>query len=128
MPNDRLREPPAERFDTASIFLDLREQAAAIRAEAAPARQGHRQKTLYKHNARTVALFVLEPGGGLDEHATSGTATIHAIEGELIVRVGADTRRLSAGQLVILAPTTRHAVHAAADAPAVFLLDVSLGA
>lgn len=122
---DRLREAPAQRFDFASHVFDMHKQLAFLRTETPPNSHGHRQKTLFKHSDRTIALFAFEPGALLAEHSAKGTVTIEAIEGELRITVGGGEEQvLQPGQLLVLAPGTRHAV--AASVPAGFLLQVSL--
>ena len=136
MSDDRLRTPPVERFAADHLDFDLHAEAAALEAEQAPTRHGHRQKTLYKCPGRTVALFVLNPGAALPEHAAAGAVTVQAIEGEVEVRVvgsgggggggggGVELHRLSPGRLLAMAPGVRHDVRASGRA--VFLLQVSL--
>ncbi|MCC6661398.1 MAG: cupin domain-containing protein [Phycisphaerales bacterium] len=126
MSDDRLRTAPAERFAPDHLVLDLHAEAAALEAEQPANRHGHRQKTLYKHGGRTVALFVLEPGGGLPEHAAAGIVTIQALEGEVDVTAAGQPCRLASGQLLAMAPGVRHDVRGGAGARAVFLLQVSL--
>jgi len=126
MSSDRLREHPAERFDADCLSFDLHQEAAAIRAEATPNSHGHRQKTLYKHAGRTIALFVMEEGAEMREHATDGTVTIQAVEGDLVVTAAGADKHLRPGGLLVLAGGVRHAVRA--ETEAVFLLQVSLGA
>lgn len=131
MSDDRLRTPPVERFATDHLVFDLHAEAAALEAEQSPTRHGHRQKTLYKCPGRTVALFVLNPGAALPEHAAAGAVTVQAIEGEVEVRVvgnsagqEAEPHRLSPGRMLVMAPDVRHDVRASERA--VFLLQVSL--
>ncbi|MCC6951544.1 MAG: hemerythrin domain-containing protein [Phycisphaerales bacterium] len=124
MSDDRQRTPPAERFAADHLVFDLREEAAALDAEHSPTTHGHRQKTLYKRPGLTVALFVLDAGAALHEHAAAGTVTVQAIEGSLTLTVGSHTHRLAAGGLMVMAPGIRHGVRA--ESRAVFLLQVSL--
>lgn len=125
MTDDRLRTPPVERFATDHATFDLRAEAAALEAEhAGPPKHGHRQKTLYKHGGRTLALFVLEAGAALAEHAANGTVTVQAIEGEVEMSVAGRSHRLAPGNLLVMAPGVRHDVRA--ESRAVFLLQVSL--
>lgn len=130
MSDERIREAPVERFDVECLQFDLHAEAEAIRGEARPWRGGHKQKTLFKHATRTVALFVMEPGGSMAEHSTSGTVTIQTVQGAIEVAVGEGgshgVRRMPAGSLLVLSPGTRHSVRA--DEASVFLLQVSLGA
>lgn len=132
MSDDRLRTPPVERFAVDHLVFDLHAEAAALEAEQAPTRHGHRQKTLYKCPGRTVALFVLNPGAALPEHAAAGAVTVQAIEGEIEVgkfgghgeAAAVESHRLSPGRLLVMAPGVRHDVRASGRA--VFLLQVSL--
>lgn len=124
MSDDRPRPAPAERFASDHLVLDLHAEIAALRAEQPPPRHGHRQKALFKHSGRTVALFALDAGARLAEHAAAGTVTIQVIEGELEVTASGQTHALRTGTLLAMAPGVRHDVRAAV--PAAFLLQVSL--
>lgn len=124
MSDDRPRAAPAERFAAEHLAFDLHAEAAALEAEQTPKPHGHRQKTLFKNSGRTVALFVLDAGASLAEHATSGIVTVQAIEGELEVTAGGTGYHLQPGRLLVMAPGVRHDVRAASRA--VFLLQVSL--
>lgn len=114
--DDRLREPPAERFAADQHSFDLRAEIEALKSEHGPSSHGHRQKTLYKNGSATIALFLFERGGGLARHKTAGTVSIHVIDGRM--RIGtpetspAGEYVLAADQLVILAPNVYHDVHA----------------
>lgn len=121
---ERTRPAPADRFDATAIAFDLAEQLAALRQEPAPTRHGHQQKTLFKHHGRTIALFSLEPGGGLHEHAAQGVVTIQCLEGSIAVDCAGSRRELHAGGLLVLTPGERHSVHGIT--PSAFLLHVCL--
>lgn len=126
MTDERPREAPAERFDAPCLGFDLHEEARAIRAESTPAHAGHRQKTLYKRGGRTIALFVMDAGAMLHEHAAAGVVSIQSIEGEIVTTVQGAAHHLRPGQLLTMPPGVRHAVHA--RMPSAFLLQVSLEA
>jgi len=126
MSDERPREAPSERFDARCLAFDLHGEARAIREEPTPARSGHRQKTLYKLKGRTIALFVMEAGSTLPEHAAAGVVSIQSIEGEIVTTVQGQEHRLRPGQMLTMPPGVRHAVHAIG--PSVFLLQVSLEA
>lgn len=125
MSEDRVREAPSERFEAAFLEFDLAAEAAGLRSEARPARQGHRQKTLFKHGGRTIALFVMNKGSSLAEHAADGTVSVQTLEGVIRIGLAGEDRRLRAGQVMVLRPGLPHSV--TADTDAVFLLQVSLG-
>ena len=126
--DDRLREPPVERFAADQHAFDVRGEIEVLRAEHAPSAKGHRQKTLYKRDGATIALFLFERGGGLNPHKTNGTVTIHVISGRM--RIGTPGLNppgehiLSTDQLVVLAPNVQHDVHALEDS--MMLLQVHL--
>ncbi len=124
MSEDRPRTAPAERFAAEHLVFDLHGEAAALEAEQTPKPHGHRQKTLFKNSGRTVAIFILDAGASLAEHATSGIVTVQAIEGELEVTAGGTVYPLRPGMLLVMAPGVRHDVRAASRT--VFLLQVSL--
>lgn len=124
MSDDRARVAPSERFAVDHLVFDLAAEVAALESEATPKQHGHRQKTLFKSAGRTVALFVLDAGAGLAEHAASGVVTVQAIEGDLNVTASGTKHRLRSGMLLVMAPGVRHDVRA--EARAVFLLQVSL--
>jgi quercetin dioxygenase-like cupin family protein len=121
---ERTRPAPADRFDAAVNEFDLMDQLAILRNEETPARHGHRQKTLFKHGGRTVALFSLEPGGGLHEHAAQGLVTIHCVEGRISVWASGLRRELQTGGLLVLTPNERHGVEGLTRSA--FLLTVCL--
>ncbi len=75
MNDQRIRQTPESRFAAPALVFDLAAEAASLRAEG-PALHGRRQKTLFKHGSRTVALFVLQSGAGLPEHKAGGTVTL----------------------------------------------------
>lgn len=126
MAYQRLREAPSERFDAPSLSFDFHAEAEAIRAEPRETRQGHRQKTLFKHDSRTIALFVMEKGGSIRDHSADGTVTIQPVEGELVVAVDGEDKHLKTGHMLVIAPGVRHEVRASEEAA--FVLQVSLGA
>ena len=123
MSDDRLRPSPELRFDASSQVFDLPGELASLRSEG-PSKHGHRQKTLFKHAGRTIALFALDAGAGLPEHQAAGTVSIQMVEGAMVITIDGQARTLGLGQVMVLAPNLRHAVHA--DAPAAFLLQISL--
>ena len=129
MTDERPRTAPSERFAVEHLSFDLHAEAAGLEAEPTPKQHGHRQKTLFKSSGRTVALFVLDGGASLAEHATSGIVTVQALEGELDVTAGGAATgevryHLRPGMLLVMAPDVRHDVRA--KSRAVFLLQVSL--
>ncbi len=136
MTPDRLRQHPAERFATNCLLFDLGAEIAALRAEPSdaqaarasdqpqPPHHGHRQKTLYKHAGRTIALFIMSPGASLPEHAADGAVSIQTLEGELALQVDGAEQRVGPGAMLILAPGVRHDVRA--TTAAAFLLQISL--
>ncbi len=124
MNEQRLRQSPNERFKGASVTFDLREEIDALRAEDRPSHAGHRQKTLFKHNGCTIALFVMEAGGSIPDHKVNGTVSIRPVEGEVALRLGDDEHVVTPGQILVMPSEQVHDVRALTDA--VFVLQVAL--
>ncbi|MEO6908754.1 MAG: cupin domain-containing protein [Abditibacteriaceae bacterium] len=110
--DDRLREAPIERFAGQSHFFDLNRALSELRAEAFPAENGHRQKTIFHRVPVAKVLFAFDAGGALLKHSAHGLVTIHALEGRLIVQADEHDYELTAGQILILNPDVLHNVRA----------------
>jgi quercetin dioxygenase-like cupin family protein len=121
---DRLRQHPEGRFYPPQHRIDLNDAAAKLLAEPLGAKRNHRQETLYKHGAITVALFVLERGASMPQHEAEGVVTVHVLDGRLRMSAEGQTHTLRAGQVLILAPGVRHDVDA--EEPTRMLLTVCL--
>lgn len=109
---DRLRTAPAERFAADTLSFNLRQSLRGLRAEPHPARDGHRQVTIFHKTPVTHVLFAFDAGGALGRHSTSGLVTIHALEGRLLVHADGVPHELPAGQLLVLRPDVPHDVRA----------------
>ncbi len=109
---DRMRTHPDLRFATPQHAFDLAAEADALLREPHLGDPGHRQKTLYKHAAQTVSLFIFEPGAGLRSHRAKGDVSIHLLRGHLRVTAGGVPHDLHAGHLLLLAPGIEHDLHA----------------
>jgi quercetin dioxygenase-like cupin family protein len=70
-----------------------------------------------------VVLVALRAGTEIGAHRTDGPITVQAIEGRLAIDVETDLFVLAAGQLLILGPGLRHAIHAQEDSA--FLLTLA---
>ena len=109
---ERLRPHPTGRFAGDSHVFDLGRALSELRSEAHPARNGHRQVTIFHRVPITTVLFAFEPSGELADHAAKGLVTIHALEGHLTVQAAEETHELEAGMMVVLSPGVRHSVRA----------------
>lgn len=125
---DRLRTPPAVRFEAPVLTFDLRAVARELMAEHPASSKGHWQKTLYRYNRASIALFVFQGGSGIAAHKAAGTVTIHVIEGRLRIHTGSDSdsqeHLLSPGNILVMAPSVQHDVHALEQS--IMLLQVHL--
>ena len=112
----RLREAPTARFSGPQHAFDLIEMSAHLLNEVHPGANGHRQMTIYRHDATTMVLFAFEAGGKLADHKANGLVTIHALDGALTIEVqsetGWQTHELRASQLLVLSPGVLHNVMA----------------
>lgn len=121
----RLRRRPSERFAGSEHTFDLHQIAKSLLREAHPAKDGHRQMTIYHRDGLGLVLFQFEAGGRLADHAADGVVNIHALSGRLTVTTVGGTNHLSAGQLLVLASGVRHEVYA--DESSAMLLTIHRG-
>lgn len=112
-PEERLRPHPSNRFAGAEHVLDLPAALRALRAEAYPVANGHRQIALMHQGPVRLVLFAFEAGGRIPQHSAPGWVTIHALRGSLTVRTADAVHVLSEGKLLSLAPAVLHDVEAA---------------
>lgn len=123
MSDERLRTPPVERFAGSTHLFSLAEALVELRAESHPARDGHRQITLFHRAPVTQVLFSFDEGGCIERHSAAGLVTIHVLEGRLSVEAEGD-HDLSAGDVLVLDPEVPHDVRA--REPSAMLLTVHL--
>ena len=111
-PDVRRRPRPSDRFAGAEHALDVREALRALRAEAGPGANGHRQITLLHQGPVRLVLFAFAAGGRLPEHRAPGWVTVHVLRGALRVRTPDAQHALGEGQILALAPNVPHDVDA----------------
>jgi quercetin dioxygenase-like cupin family protein len=121
VPENRLRQPPAERFAPSERHLDVGAALAALRREAHPSIDGHRQITLSHHGPLRLVLYAFEAGGRLPQHRAPGYVTIQVLRGTLRVRTALQAYELTAGHVLALDPGVPHDVEAGSES------DVLLG-
>jgi quercetin dioxygenase-like cupin family protein len=109
---ERLRQHPTDRFRAPSHHINLPEVASRLQAEVLSQEPDHRQETLYRYGAVTIALFLFQLGASMSPHAADGVVTVHVLEGRIRMTVESETHQLSAGQLMVMAPGVKHDVHA----------------
>ncbi len=114
--SDRLREAPAARFDGPQHAFDLLDLSAHLLNEAHAGANGHRQMTIFRHEATTMVLFAFESGGKLAAHKADGLITIHVLDGALTVEAqhetGWQTHDLHAQGVLVFSPGVLHNVTA----------------
>lgn len=115
-PDARRRPRPSDRFAGTEHALDLHAALRALRAEAAPGTNGHRQITLLHQGPVRLVLFAFSAGGRLPEHSAPGWVTIQVLRGALRVRTPDAQHALGEGQVLALAPGVPHDVDAAEEA------------
>ena len=124
-PRERTRPHPAERFASAAQGFDLEAAANELAREPTNTTQGHRQKTLHRYGATTLALFLFDAHSEMREHRASGTVFIQVLQGRLTVSARGEPHVLSAGQVLVMSPGVPHDVRTAEE-PARMLLTVCL--
>jgi quercetin dioxygenase-like cupin family protein len=68
--------------------------------------------TLVSKRVGTVTLFAFDSAEGLSEHSAPYDALVQMIEGEMDIRIAAQTHVVAAGQLLLLPANVPHALHA----------------
>ena len=115
-PTDRRRPRPSDRFAGTEHALDVRAALRALRAEAGPSANGHRQITLLHQGPVRLVLFAFAAGGRMPEHRAPGWVTIQVLRGTLRVRTPEAQHTLGEGQILALAPDVPHDVDASEEA------------
>lgn len=121
---DRMRTHPEERFAGTQHQFDLDTVATRLRHEQRAGVPGHRQETLYKHGATTLAFFIFAANTRLRQHRASGTVIIHLLKGHITVMADGQQNDLTPGGIVVLASGVPHDV--VADEESEMLLTVHL--
>jgi quercetin dioxygenase-like cupin family protein len=106
------RRSPRERFMGAEHVFDLRAIAAGLRDEGTPARDGHRQMTIFHKPPLTLIVFDFETGGRLADHRAEADVTILVLTGHLQVSTPTQTHQVPEGSALVLDPGVRHDVYA----------------
>ena len=99
----RRRVRPSERFEGTQRLIDLDRAFASLPAESV-ARQGHIQKTIYRHGATTTAIFQFQAGAGLEEYELEGQAIIQVVSGTLRVCASDRTYEVGPNHVLLLDP------------------------
>ena len=116
-PSDVRRRPhPSDRFTGTEHALNVREALRALRAEAGPSANGHRQITLLHQGPVRLVLFAFAVGGRMPKHKAPGWVTIQVLRGSLRVRTPAAQHELAEGRILVLAPEVPHDVDASEEA------------
>jgi quercetin dioxygenase-like cupin family protein len=124
MEEPRLRQRPADRFAGLEHVFELAAIAEGLRREPHPAKDGHRQMTIFHDGPVSLVLFDFERDGRLVDHVAEGLVTIHVVAGRIAVRTREGSHELAAGSLLVLAPGVAHDLHA--PEPSQVLLTVHL--
>jgi quercetin dioxygenase-like cupin family protein len=115
------QRPPHEM--EAPVLVDLNNDIASLRREAAW-RDGDRNAvTLTKEGDLRLVLTVMKSGATLHEHRVPGTAAIQAVSGRIRVGMASRDVELGPGQLVTLEANTPHDVEALNEAA--FLISIA---
>jgi quercetin dioxygenase-like cupin family protein len=83
--------------------------------------------SLLKSERVQLLHLVLPAHHDLPEHHVDDECTIHCLEGEVEIVMGGGTRRLQAGNLVVLPARERHSVRARSDAAVLVTLLLNRG-
>ncbi|MBA3916196.1 MAG: AraC family ligand binding domain-containing protein [Acidobacteriales bacterium] len=92
-------------------------------ANRRPWQSGLYSKLLVKADDLRVLLVAMDAGAVMKEHHTDGTTTIHVLQGVLCIRIQEKPQALQVGQVLTLAPRTKHDIEARDDSA--FLVTIS---
>jgi quercetin dioxygenase-like cupin family protein len=86
-------------------------------ARARQAGSGRSAQSVYGGHEHTLrqTVVALIAGASLAEHNNPGEATLHVLQGRVVLRAGEDSWEGRDGDLIII-PTARHELHALEDA------------
>lgn len=120
---DEQHSRPSERFSGDAGVIDLQQEAADLLERAIQSAHGHAQRTLYRHQGTTIAMFALREGAALPPHAADGVVTVHVLRGH--ARMNVENRQLdvASGHLARLIPGTTHDLRA--QVPLVVLVHIA---
>ena len=117
------RDAEVRRLDAPLLRLDLAQELAELRRGEAYGKSGHSAKTLARYPDLRLVLIALAGGKRIEQHQTRGRVSIHVIEGQITLQVGAERVELGAGCLLEVAPEAAHDVEAVE--PSALLLTVA---
>lgn len=95
-----------------ALTFDLAKEAERLRREAPWDEHGRNAVTLVKHSDLRIVFMVMKPGARLEEHHANARLSIHALEGHVRLRMGAETIDLLAGHLLALEENLPHDLEA----------------
>ena len=70
-------------------------------------------RTIAENDAGTLTVFAFDAGQGLSEHTAPFDAIVQVIDGEAELRIGGQSVRARAGQVVLMPANVPHSVTAA---------------
>lgn len=70
-------------------------------------------KTLMDKGVGSITLFSFDAGQGLSEHTSPFDAVVHILDGEAQITIGGETRKVVAGEMIIMPAGIPHSLHAA---------------
>ncbi len=116
MSHETQPDKPHERFEGTAALVCLDEITRELIDVANTRENGRAQRTLYRHESVTIAMFAFRDRAALPAHAANAVVTIHCLQGR--VEVTADDRNfdLVTGNLVRMEPKVVHTVRAASPA------------
>lgn len=109
-PQDRLRQPPAQRFAGPEHKLDFGAALEKLGKESRPSKDGHNQVTLFHSDTLRLVLFTFQTGGCLPRHRAPGVVMIQPLRGEIRVTTPSEQYDLRQGESLVLQPEVPHDV------------------
>lgn len=83
----------------------------------------HRAEILVKSDTLRIVLMTALKGAILHEHSAPGPITVQPLEGKFTFTIDGEPRQLGVGEIAVVSPGIRHAVHC--DEDGAFLLTIA---
>ncbi len=103
---------PSERFAGSAGFIDLDCEAAELLERAKSSPHARAERTLYRHQGVTIAMFAFQESASLPSHAADGVVSVQVLTGRVRIAAGDESFTLSRGQLLRMVPKLTHDLHA----------------
>lgn len=116
--------PKLEEMSVTKSEMTLSQVVQGLHRDLPISAEATTSRTVVNNDAVRVVAFAMDAGQELTDHSAPRPVVVEVIDGDLAFTVGGQRHELSAGDVVYLAPSERHAVLALT--PCRFVLVMSM--